>query len=57
MSAMSRSLRSVTAPAVSGNAVVGETLAATPGQWSMILLGTTTYQWLRNGLPVAGATV
>lgn len=43
------------APQVSGKAVVGGTLSATTGSWDQAGL-TFTYQWLRDGVPVAGAT-
>ena len=41
-------------PTISGTATVGTTLTARPGTWTT---GTTiAYQWLRNGLPISGAT-
>jgi hypothetical protein len=41
-------------PTVSGTARVGATLTADPGTWDE---GTTlSYQWLRDGSPIAGAT-
>jgi hypothetical protein len=41
-------------PTVSGTARVGATLTANPGTWDE---GTTlSYQWLRDGRPIAGAT-
>jgi large repetitive protein len=42
------------APSVSGGHHVGDTVSANPGTWP----GTAnyTYQWLRNGKPIAGAT-
>jgi beta-xylosidase len=43
------------APQVSGKAVVGSTLRATTGSWDQAGL-TFTYQWLRDGIPVDGAT-
>ena len=43
------------APQVSGKAVVGSTLRATTGSWDQTGL-TFTYQWLRDGTPVDGAT-
>src|SRR5690554_6467460 len=49
------SLSVVDAPEVSGKAVVGETLTATPGTWSMVGVG-LAHQWLRNGHVIAGAT-
>lgn len=45
----------VTRPTVTGTARVGETLTATDGTWTPA--GTTaSYQWLRDGVPIAGAT-
>ena len=41
-------------PTVSGVAKVGSTLTAKAGVWSPV--GTYSYQWLRNGSPVAGRT-
>lgn len=43
------------APQISGKAVVGGTLTATTGTWDQPGL-TFTYQWLRDGVPVTGAT-
>ncbi|WP_146842177.1 hypothetical protein [Cellulomonas composti] len=43
-----------TVPAISGNAKVGATLRVVPGKWKVA--GTTTFQWLRNGREIAGAT-
>lgn len=43
------------APAVGGSTHVGATLTAAPGSWSVTGL-TYEYQWLRSGVPVAGAT-
>jgi hypothetical protein len=43
------------APAITGTAAVGHTLTISTGSWS----GTTTafsYQWLRDGMPIPGAT-
>ncbi|GAA1962065.1 hypothetical protein GCM10009776_25900 [Microbacterium deminutum] len=41
-------------PTISGTLAVGETLTAEPGTWTS---GTTfTYEWLRSGLVVTGAT-
>lgn len=48
-------ITSVTAPSVAGDAIVGSTLVATPGTWSVA--GTTpAYQWQRDGMDVPGAT-
>jgi surface antigen len=44
----------VTAPTVSGAPQVDHALTAAPGSWSPA--GTTAYQWLVDGAPVAGAT-
>ncbi len=43
------------APSVTGTAQVGRTLTAVPGTWSTTGL-TFSYQWLRDGKAVAGAT-
>ena len=42
-------------PAVSGSTQVGAKLTAMPGTWSVAGL-TYEYEWLRSGVPVAGAT-
>jgi hypothetical protein len=42
-------------PIVAGNPAVGRTLTAVPGGWDQGGL-TYAYQWLRDGVPVAGAT-
>jgi len=42
------------APVVSGDAVIGSTLTATPGVWSPT--ATFTYQWLADGKAISGAT-
>jgi len=41
-------------PTITGEAQVDETLVASPGQWSPE--AQPAFQWLVNGLPVAGAT-
>lgn len=42
-------------PTVTGTMKVGESLTVVPGSWSPV--GTTlSCQWLRNGVPIAGAT-
>ena len=41
-------------PTVTGTATVGQTLTATPGTWDAN--ATLTYQWLRGGAPISGAT-
>ncbi|MDQ1082716.1 MULTISPECIES: S8 family serine peptidase [Microbacterium] len=45
----------VEAPTVSGTAALNRTLQATPGTWNPAEV-TTTYQWLRDGEPIEGAT-
>lgn len=42
------------APAVTGTATQGQTLTCSTGTWSKS--PTYAYQWLRAGVPVAGAT-
>lgn len=42
-------------PTINGTAEVGNTLTAIPGRWGPGSV-TLTYQWLRDGVPVAGAT-
>jgi hypothetical protein len=44
------------APVVSGTNTVGSLLTTTDGTWSGSLPITYTYQWLRNGLNISGAT-
>jgi uncharacterized protein YjbI with pentapeptide repeats len=41
-------------PVVSGSVAVGSTLTANPGIWDLGV--TLSYQWLRDGLPISGAT-
>lgn len=43
------------APRVTGTAKVGRTLVGSAGTWAPAS-GTRAYQWLANGVPVAGAT-
>lgn len=43
------------APQISGKPVVGGTLSTTAGEWDQTGL-TFAYQWLRDGIPVDGAT-
>ncbi|MFY0406649.1 carboxypeptidase regulatory-like domain-containing protein [Solicola sp. PLA-1-18] len=45
----------VTAPTYAGPAVVGFTLTAAPGAWQGLDLS-LSYQWLRNGVAIPGAT-
>ena len=42
-------------PAVSGTAQVGQVLTADAGRWEPVSV-TLTYQWLRDGTPIVGAT-
>ncbi len=46
--------RLLTPPAISGERRWSKVLTASPGTWS--LTGPVTYQWLRDGRPIAGAT-
>jgi hypothetical protein len=48
--------KDLTAPTVSGVAVVGETLTCANGTWSGTPPPTVSYQWLRDGSPIASAT-
>ncbi len=41
-------------PTISGNSIFGQTLTATPGTWQAG--ANLSYQWLRAGQPIAGAT-
>jgi hypothetical protein len=43
------------APSISGTAELGGTLTCDPGSWSASPTG-FTYQWYRDGAPIAGAT-
>ncbi|MEV0489996.1 OmpL47-type beta-barrel domain-containing protein [Streptomyces atratus] len=45
----------VTPPKVTGPAVIGSTVTATPGTWNTTGLA-YAYQWLRDGRPITGAT-
>lgn len=44
------------APTISGSATVGSTLTTTNGTWTGSPAPTYTYQWLRNGSTIGGAT-
>ncbi len=46
---------STTAPSISGDPRVGETLTTTPGSWTP-LPDSLRYQWRADGVPVPGAT-
>jgi len=48
-------IESVTAPRITGDAVVGRTLRTDGGAWSVDGV-TRAYQWTRDGAPIAGAT-
>ena len=48
-------LQTTCPPAISGTAAVGSTLQVSPGTWSPPR-PRCTYQWLRNGAPIPGAT-
>lgn len=43
-------------PVISGGPAVGATLTASAGTWTGDPTPTITRQWLRNGVPVPGAT-
>ncbi|GGU21611.1 carboxypeptidase regulatory-like domain-containing protein [Nocardioides albus] len=47
-------ITAVTAPVVSGDALVGKQLTATAGEWDVTDVS-VHYQWLRDGEPVEGA--
>ena len=44
------------APSISGSPVVGSTLTANNGTWAGSLPITYTYQWLKGGVNISGAT-
>lgn len=46
----------VSSPVVTGIGVVGQTLTTTNGTWAGTLPITYTYQWIRNFVPISGAT-
>lgn len=48
-------IRNTASPTVSGTPQVGVKLTTTNGSWNATKL-TFTYQWLANGVPIAGAT-
>ncbi|MFE7224814.1 carboxypeptidase regulatory-like domain-containing protein [Nocardioides sp. NPDC057577] len=47
-------ITSVAVPVVSGEALIGNTLTTTPGEWDVDDVS-VSYQWLRNGEPVKDA--
>ncbi len=49
------SITSVTAPTITGTPKVGRVLSVDDGTWS-VASPTVSYQWLRNGEPIEGAT-
>lgn len=53
--AVLRSLSAAPAPAVAGTVKVGQTLSAKPGTWKPAPVK-LSYQWLRNGSAIKGAT-
>ena len=46
-----------TPPSISGSTLVGSTLTTTNGTWIGFPAPTFTYQWLRNGVVIVGATI
>lgn len=44
------------APVISGTFEVGEVVSCTTGSWIGLPPITYSYQWLRNGTPISGAT-
>ncbi|GAA0998928.1 hypothetical protein GCM10009563_23740 [Subtercola frigoramans] len=53
--AVKRQLTATPTPTITGTARVGSTLTAIPGAWAPAPV-TLSYQWLRAGAPIAGAT-
>ncbi|WP_052226428.1 CHAP domain-containing protein [Microbacterium mangrovi] len=53
--AVPRVLTSTPTPVIAGSPAIGSALTALPGTWAPAPV-TLTYQWLRNGVPIAGAT-
>ena len=45
-----------TSPGLAGTPAVGQTLTCSTGTWAGTPAPTFTYQWLRNGQPISGAT-
>jgi len=48
-------LRATKAPSITGSAVVGGTLTASPGEWTPAATA-YTYKWAANGVSITGAT-
>ncbi len=51
---MAGTLSPTPTPTISGKAATGQTLTAVPGTWQSGV--TLSYQWLRNGATITGAT-
>lgn len=47
---------SLVAPLIWGELRVGSTLTVAPGQWAGVPAPVKSYQWMRDGIPVPGAT-
>lgn len=47
---------SIAAPGIAGSAEVGQTLTCSPGSWSGTPAPSYSYQWLKEGSAIAGAT-
>lgn len=54
--ALSDQLTAYKKPTISGRVVVGSTLTAAPGSWSLTSATEYTYQWLRAGVDIPAAT-
>lgn len=48
--------KNVSPPSVGGEALIGSPAACSPGSWSGDGTVTYAYQWLRDGVPIPGAT-
>jgi hypothetical protein len=55
VTAQTELVTNIAAPVISGQASVGSLLSASPGVWSPQGIS-YSYQWLRRGAPIAGAT-
>jgi Big-like domain-containing protein len=53
---LSFDLETVSAPQVTGTPLVNATLTATPGRWTLMKGAEFTFQWLRDGAEIPGAT-